>query len=481
MTILLAIFGVFIACFTGFLIVSLLLTGKQNPGLNPLIRIFFGVAVGNGFYSLTAFAWQVLIGQSYSFYSIFELLFCGILCVSWLRQKRIWSVPASAAPRSPTSWFERLLSLSFVVASALGLLAFISGTLLFPHGSSDAWNIWNLGARFLFLGNASWTNAFSPLLLHSDYPLFWAVSVARVWRYARSADQIVPIIYSLLFLISVFGLVIASVRQFRGNLSGWLAGLILFCANALFILAPTQCVDIPLSLFSLSTLVLLYFYEHGPEKNLKILLMAGFTAAACAWIKNEGWLFFLVVSFVRFGLLGLFQRRFSRKELLNWSLGALPALAAALYFKLVFAPPNDLLSGMGAETLRQLIDPARYQVILMSFAIQLVNLDPKYSIPVLILPVIALVYGVSLRPAEKQHFFQSASLLVLLLAGYFLIYVTTPRDLEWHLTTSLNRLFLQLWPLMVFETAMLLRVPDVQTQMDVSLTSPPVNNLKISD
>jgi len=281
------------------------------------------------------------------------------------------------------------------------------------------------------------------------------------------------------------GLVVASVRQFRGNLSGWLAGLILFCANALFILAPTQCVDIPLSLFSLSTIVLLYLYEHGPEKNLRILLMAGFTAAACAWIKNEGWLFFLVLSFVRFGLLSLIQRRFSWKELFSWGLGALPALAAALYFKLVFAPANDLLAGMGAETLRQLVNPARYQLVLISFATQLVNLDPKYSIPVLILPVIALLYGVRLPPEERPHFIQSASLLVLLLAGYFLIYVTTPRDLEWHLTTSLNRLFLQLWPLMVFETAMLLRVPETQTQTQTqtgaSLMSQSVSNFKISD
>ena len=40
--------------------------------------------------------------------------------------------------------------------------------------------------------------------------------------------------------------------------------------------------------------------------------------------------------------------------------------------------------------------------------------------------------------------------LVLTLAGYFAIYIITPRDLYWHLRFSLNRLFLQIWPSAIF-------------------------------
>jgi hypothetical protein len=39
---------------------------------------------------------------------------------------------------------------------------------------------------------------------------------------------------------------------------------------------------------------------------------------------------------------------------------------------------------------------------------------------------------------------------VLMLAGYFAVYVITPNDLSWHLATSLDRLFVQIWPLSVF-------------------------------
>ncbi|MEK6534682.1 MAG: hypothetical protein AABZ40_03350, partial [Thermodesulfobacteriota bacterium] len=42
------------------------------------------------------------------------------------------------------------------------------------------------------------------------------------------------------------------------------------------------------------------------------------------------------------------------------------------------------------------------------------------------------------------------AVLLLILAGYFFVYVTTPLDLGYHLATSLNRLFLQLWPSVIF-------------------------------
>jgi hypothetical protein len=40
-----------------------------------------------------------------------------------------------------------------------------------------------------------------------------------------------------------------------------------------------------------------------------------------------------------------------------------------------------------------------------------------------------------------------------MLGGYFMVYVITPHVLELHLTYSLNRLLLQLWPAGVFVLA----------------------------
>jgi hypothetical protein len=51
---------------------------------------------------------------------------------------------------------------------------------------------------------------------------------------------------------------------------------------------------------------------------------------------------------------------------------------------------------------------------------------------------------------EKDAVRASAAALLLTLAGYFFIYLITPRDIYWHLRFSLNRLFIQLWPSAIF-------------------------------
>jgi hypothetical protein len=45
------------------------------------------------------------------------------------------------------------------------------------------------------------------------------------------------------------------------------------------------------------------------------------------------------------------------------------------------------------------------------------------------------------------------------LTGYFFVYVVTPLDLYWHLVTSLNRLFLQLWPGAIFVAFLAAGIP----------------------
>ncbi len=36
-----------------------------------------------------------------------------------------------------------------------------------------------------------------------------------------------------------------------------------------------------------------------------------------------------------------------------------------------------------------------------------------------------------------------------MLASYYLVYVTTPFDISWHVSTSVDRLLVQLWPALV--------------------------------
>jgi len=44
--------------------------------------------------------------------------------------------------------------------------------------------------------------------------------------------------------------------------------------------------------------------------------------------------------------------------------------------------------------------------------------------------------------------------------GYFFAYVLTPLDLTWHLGTALGRLYLHLWPSLIFLLLIVLRTPE---------------------
>jgi hypothetical protein len=42
------------------------------------------------------------------------------------------------------------------------------------------------------------------------------------------------------------------------------------------------------------------------------------------------------------------------------------------------------------------------------------------------------------------------SLALIMASGYLIVYIITPFDLDWHLKSSCERLWLQLWPLVLY-------------------------------
>jgi hypothetical protein len=54
----------------------------------------------------------------------------------------------------------------------------------------------------------------------------------------------------------------------------------------------------------------------------------------------------------------------------------------------------------------------------------------------------------------------TALALLLVVTGYWVVYLTTPFELGWHLGTTLGRLLLQLWPSFVFMLFLIARPLD---------------------
>jgi hypothetical protein len=73
-------------------------------------------------------------------------------------------------------------------------------------------------------------------------------------------------------------------------------------------------------------------------------------------------------------------------------------------------------------------------------------------------------FGISLRPREAAGVATSFLALILTLAGYFCVFLLTPHDLAFQVTTACDRLFLQLWPSLLFICFMALPSPLAQAQ-----------------
>jgi len=183
-----------------------------------------------------------------------------------------------------------------------------------------------------------------------------------------------------------------------------------------------------------------------------------------AWTKNEGWLLTIAVVVGWTTTMVLMERRaFSVKRHLReagWFLiGLIPFIIFPLIQKWVLAPPNDLIAGQGLDTLTRFGDLDRWLDIGKRFMTMLFSLEPIYSAPLGLLIVLAVIFGIREKAFSQPEVGINLITLVITMCGYFLAYLISPHDLGWHLSTSLFRLYAQLWPAAVFTLILLIRLP----------------------
>jgi hypothetical protein len=133
-----------------------------------------------------------------------------------------------------------------------------------------------------------------------------------------------------------------------------------------------------------------------------------------------------------------------------YTLGLAFPLIVIVYFKLFLTPPNDLFDqSSSTDMLKRITHFVRYSFIGGTFFNQIfVFGNGKLSI--LLIAVYGVIVGRN-RSDSSHPPISAASIAILLqLAGYFLIYVLTPHDLQWHLRTSLYRLMIHVFPAALF-------------------------------
>jgi len=441
----------------GFLLISLLWPSQGPLRSQLVIKSFLALGLGLGISSCIFFLWSVAFyPSSAGFATVEATLLIGLAVIfSYVMRTRGGSAnpPLGPIANPRTHW---ILPACFYTSLLAAAIAFILSFIRNPHGGWDAWAIWNMRARFIFRGGDHWTDALSGLLSwsHPDYPLLVPALVARGWVYAGQETVVVPALVSMLFALATVGLLSSSVTVLRGKTQGLLAGITLLGTPLFIEQGTSQLADIPLSFFFLATIALFCFQEELAKNKPGFLFLAGMAAGLSAWAKNEGLLFLGSIMLARLAVrVWVREWKVYLRQMTVFALGLAPVLTILLYYKTQLVPPNDLLSALGSEaSLARLADLSRYWVVGKAFAVEAAHFGKGFFSGTLLLLVYLLLLGRNDEEKAAREIVAALMTLGMLLVGYFFAYIIIPYELLWSLSTSLSRLFLQLWPslLLVF-------------------------------
>jgi hypothetical protein len=365
-----------------------------------------------------------------------------------------WKRPPAPPPPLSGSRVSPPLLLACGLGLAVFALIFLEHSVRYPDGGWDASAIWNLRARALARAGSDLAQVFPPdeQVPHPDYPLLLPGLIAHAWS-ALGAEAIwVPPLVAALFCAALLALLPAALAASSGPRAGAFGLLLLLGTPALLTRAISQYADVPLAAYLLAAAALAARGLSATDtERPRLLLLAGLAASLGAWTKNEGLVSLLLLAAVlAWPALRAPERRRWR-DAGTFLLGAVPVLLLLAWFKLRWAPTNDLVANTTTAGLAaRLLDPSRLAVIGWAFLQRLW----RFGDWGLALPLVVLSWPVRWwqRRHEPTHPAQPAQTLLLRLSvllplAYAAIYLATPSELHTHLESSLDRLLLHWWPI----------------------------------
>lgn len=180
-------------------------------------------------------------------------------------------------------------------------------------------------------------------------------------------------------------------------------------------------------------------------------MLAGLLGGLAAWTKDEGLLFvavFLTTTAI-----------FRRQQLLRLLAGAALGGVVAIFFKTILARGDASLLSASLPLLGQhLSDPGRYRQVVVAMGAEFTNMSVGWYHP--ILPALSLAIALTFDIQRRRDVLFCSTVALLLFLGYFAVYIITPNDLTWQLQTSLSRLYIQFWPILLLAIWTALRAPE---------------------
>lgn len=426
--------AVIVMTLLGFLLIELVLPPKA---LSRGVVWAFAPAVGAGICSLIFFMFRRPM------FSVEIGLLLFLLCLwIWKRGRRLPPLAQIMA------WRMSIPGVLLTATVVLVLTQSAESIKQMPHGDTDGYAIWNSHARYLYRDGQSWQQHIQNTF-HPDYPLLVPTLVARVWRYAEQDPPEMGGFAGILFPFIAIAVLGATIGQVRGSSAGVFVALTLLTTSYYIVLGTHQEADVPLSLFILCTVALIYLYFEREPPRKGVLVLAGFMAGCAAWTKNEG-ILFLVATSVALMVPLLWKPRVTARRITLFFAGLMLPLAVLIYFKFAIAPRNDLFHERHyADLAEKVLTLDRHAITFGSF-LETAWTFGRWSIhPVIPLLAFLVWRGFDRNELRSPGWRTTAGILAIVMIGYYWVYILTPIELAVHLESSLNRLMIHVWPSLI--------------------------------
>lgn len=329
------------------------------------------------------------------------------------------------------------------------LLLLITATMFFvlfeawlrPLSAWDGWSIWLLKAKIFFLDKKINPSVLS--YVNSDYPLIMSLMSSFIYLVLGSVnDRIVLLLFSA-FYFFLGWIFFFSLKKYIG---------ITWALFFTFLLISTQNlirqggryevgnVDLALGFyFFISTLLLINFIK---SKNLKVLIILNLFLVITSLVKNEGMPFSILIQFITIFYIIKYKLYSRLMAVLLW---IIPFVDWQIFQNIYKVPRNFLLTDSSFKI-------ERIGLITNGILREFVNIQ-NWNLLWLIFILVFLYYLISKKREKLNIFF---IILFFQLILYFLIYMVTPINPIVHIKSSLDRLLIQLAPLAVFTTSLVI-------------------------
>lgn len=436
------------------------LTRAYVPRGDRLFALAFAQLAGALAVALLAFAWLAARFDV----AAFRFVPLSVAAIAWFATRRAAASSRDAAPLDPSAPVRsepRAARVALAVAVTLAC-AFVAHFALAGSETlvmiGDEANIWAGKAKAIWVESGFREGLVERLrsdftLQHQDYPLL--NPLLQVFTFANAGGIVhvgnrIPIFACVVALVL---LVASSVRRAAGSWAAAIAVLLVAGCHGIVEECENAAAD---GLVALGLLAVLECAARARSGDARWLRGAWIALVFLAWSKNEGTMFALCCAIALCIDDVLRRPRFGLVRMVGVALPAAAVVALQWGFNVAAGVRNDLIGNPDAppfvERLRTQAADHAPQVARAAYERGIV--DPLQTNWI----VLAFVVLALLLPRVAWRRARPATIaLVLGMLGFFVVYLGTSRDIDWHLRWSIDRILFQLTPACALAAATIAR------------------------